>query len=327
MTGIFRANNPLNASILFVYGLLLKLVWFINYPLPTDSHTGGFLYESLFNLIKPALDSWPALYWILGYLLLFSQAMMFNYYIMSRRLMQKPNYLPAMSYLLVTSFFVEWNVLSAPLVINSFLIWIWAKLSMLTNDRHVKATLYNLGLAIGVCSFLYYPTLAFLLLVLMSLLIMRATRIAEWVLVILGIATVWYLLFAWLFVTGRIYSFYLSDFKISYPVFSRNGWQYAGMIAIFFMAAIGSFLVQAESSKLIIQVRKRWTLILFYALVAIFIPFINKGDNFEYWILAALPLSAFIGAAFFYTKVAWLRTLLHWAMVGFVIYAEFFKKG
>jgi hypothetical protein len=40
--------------------------------------------------------------------------------------MQKPNYLPAMSYLLITSFFSEWNVLSAPMVVNTFLIWVLA---------------------------------------------------------------------------------------------------------------------------------------------------------------------------------------------------------
>ena len=39
--------------------------------------------------------------------------------------MQKNNYLPAMSYLLITSLFIDWNILSAPLVINTLLIWVW----------------------------------------------------------------------------------------------------------------------------------------------------------------------------------------------------------
>lgn len=326
MTGIFRANNPLNTSILFIYGVLLKLGWFINSPIPSPGHFNGLLYDPFINLLKPALDYWPALYWILGYLLLFSQALMLNYYINSRRMIQKPNYLPGMSYLLVTSFFAEWNVLSAPLVISTIVIWVWAKLSMISGDHRVKGTLYNLGLAIGVCSFLYFPAVAFLLLVLIALLIMRPAKIAEWILVILGLVSVWYILFAWLFVTDQIYSFNLKDLKLSYPDLLDDSWQYAGMIIIFFMSVLGFFLVQSEASRQVIQVRKRWSLILCYVLVALVIPFINAGDNFEFWMLAALPLSAFIGAAFFYIKVKWLRTTMHWIMVAFVIYAEFFYK-
>lgn len=325
MTGIFRSNNPLNASLLFVYGLLLRMGWYIGHPLPDTGRSGGFLYDVFYLWLQPALTAWPSLHWIFGYLLLYFQAMVFNYYFRSRKLLSKPNYLPAMSYLLITSFFAEWNVLSAPLVINSFLIWVWAKLSLLTTDRHVNGTLYNLGLAIGLCSFLYYPILAFMLLVFLALMVMRPPKVAEWILHVLGVATIWYLLFAWLFVTDRIYDFYLADFRFSYPIFSKNGWQYAGMIIMFCVAALGFLLVQTEMQRLIIQVRKRWTLIVSYVLVAMLVPFINKGDNFEYWILAALPLSAFIAAAFFYIRSTWVRAVLHWGLIGFVIYVEFFK--
>lgn len=325
MTGIFRANNPLNTFLLFVYGLLLKMGWFIHPQIPEVRKVDGFLFNDLLAFIKPGLDSYPLSYSIITYLLLFSQAISFNQFIISRRLMQKPNYLPAMSYLLITSFFVEWNMLSAPLVINTFLIWVWAKMSSLYNNPHVKSTLFNISLAIGICSFLYFPSLAFTLLVVFALLITRPFRIAEWLIAFMGILTIWYFLFTWLFLTNRLYGFHLPGFHISYPLFNQNNIEYAGMILILLTLLIGGWFVQSHSGKQVVQVRKSWSLMWLYLVVALLILFINSSSNFEYWMLATVPAAAFVACTFYYVRLKWIAVVLHWMMVAFVIYMQFLK--
>ena len=326
MTGIFRANNPLNTFLLFVYGLLLKMVWFSNPQIPEVQKLDGFLFNDILAFIKPTFDSYPVSYSIVTYLLLFTQAISFNQIIISRRLMQKPNYLPAMSYLLITSFFSEWNVLSAPLVINTFLIWVWAKMSTLYNNQHVKTTLFNVGIAIGICSFFYFPSLAFTLLVIFAILITRPPKVAEWLIAIMGILTTWYFLFAWLFLTDRLYSFHLPGFHISYPLFDQNNAEYAGMILIIIATITGGFFVQSVSGNQVVQVRKSWALMLLYLMVALFIPFINSSHNFQYWMLTTAPVSAFVASAFFYPRIKWIPMALQWIMVAFVIYMEYLKK-
>ena len=326
MTGIFRANNPLNTFLLFVYGLLLKMVWFSHPQIPEVQKLDGFLFNDILAFIKPTFDSYPVSYSIVTYLLLFTQAISFNQIIISRRLMQKPNYLPAMSYLLITSFFSEWNVLSAPLVINTFLIWVWAKMSTLYNNQHVKTTLFNVGIAIGICSFFYFPSLAFTLLVIFAILITRPPKVAEWLIAIMGILTTWYFLFAWLFLTDRLYSFHLPGFHISYPLFDQNNAEYAGMILIIIATITGGFFVQSVSGNQVVQVRKSWALMLLYLMVALFIPFINSSHNFQYWMLTTAPVSAFAASAFFYPRIKWIPMALQWIMVAFVIYMEYLKK-
>ena len=207
MTGTFRANNPFNTFMLLIYGLLLKLEWFISPQIPVVQKSDGFLYNKILAAIKPVFDAYPVSYSFISYLLLYTQAVSFNSLLNNRRLMQKPNYLPAMSYLLATSFFAEWNVLSAPLVINTLLIWVWAKISSLNNNPHAKSTLYNIGIVIGIATFFYFPSLAFALLIIFALVLTRAPRVAEWLIAILGIATPWYFLFAYLFLTNKLYSF------------------------------------------------------------------------------------------------------------------------
>jgi len=86
--------------------------------------------------------------------------------------------------------------------------------------------------------------------------------------------------------------------EISYPLFAQNNIQYAGMILILILAITGGFFVQSFSSKQIVQVRKSWSLLLLYLIVALFIPFINNSHNFEYWILAVVPVSAFVACGF-----------------------------
>ena len=326
MTGIFRANNPLNTFLLFMYGILLKLIWFIHPQIPVIQKSDGFLFDHILAAIKPAFNNYPVGYSFITYLLLFTQAVSFNQLLNNRRLMQKPNYLPGMSYLLITSFFSEWNILSAPLVINTLLIWVWAKMSNLYNNKHAKTTLYNIGIAIGICTFFYFPALAFSLLIIFALLITRPPKTAEWIIPVIGIITPWYFLFSWLFLTDKLYSFHVPGFEISYPLFAQNNIQYAGMILILILAITGGFFVQSFSSKQIVQVRKSWSLLLLYLIVALFIPFINNSHNFEYWILAVVPVSAFVACAFYYPRVRWIPRILHWIMVGFVIYLEYLKK-
>ena len=325
MTGIFRANNPLNTFLLFVYGILLKLVWFVHPPVPVAKESNGFLFNNLLGVIKPTLDAFPVTYTFITYLLLFTQAVSFNQILNNRRLMQKPNYLPAMSYLLITSFFVEWNVLSGPLIINTLMIWVWAKMSNLYNNKHAKTTLYNIGIAIGLVSFFYFASITLGLLIIFALLIMRPPKVAEWLIALIGIVTPWYFLFVWLFLTDKLYSFYVSEFRFLKPAFHQNIIAYIAVIFVIGMALIGGFFVQSFSGKQVVQVRKSWSLMLLYLIVAIFIPFINISHNFEYWLLAVVPLSAFVACAFFYPKLKWIPAALHWIMAGFVIYMQYLK--
>ena len=325
MTGTFRANNPFNTFMLLVYGFLLKLAWFISPQVPVLQKSDGFLYNYILGLVKPGFDKYPAIYSLISFLLLYTQALSFNRLLNNRRLIQKPNYLPAMSYLLITSFFAEWNVLSAPMVINSLLIWVWAKMSSLYNNPHAKSTLYNIGIVIGLATFFYFPSLAFAMLIVFALVITRAPRVAEWVIAFLGIATPWYFLFAWLFLTNKLYSFSVPGIVVDYPLFARNNARIVGIAIILAAAIAGGFFVQLNLRRQLVQVRKSWGLTMLYLIVALFVPFINTTHNFQYWILATVPLSAFIACFFFYPTKRWVAVSMHWIMVAFVIYITYIK--
>lgn len=326
MTGIFKANNPYNTFLLLVYGLLLKLPMFLHPVIPVPQQTDGFLFKALLEQLSGIGHSLPAIYPVIAFILLYMQAVTFNKLASDQRLMQKSNYLTAMAYLLVTSLFREWNVLSAPLIINTLLIWVWSSMSALHHEQKPKSTLFNIGIAIGLSTFFYFPSIAFSALIIVGLVVTRPFRLAEWLVALLGIITPYYFLLAYIFLADKWQGYHFPGVAISLPKFYESRWALAAIIIVLFGTVIGLFYVRQNFRRQLVQTRKSWNLVFLYFFVAIFIPFINATHNFAYWILCAIPLSAFLGAAFLYPERKWFPQLLHWLMVAFVIAFGYFVR-
>jgi hypothetical protein len=323
VVGIFKANNPLNTFLLFTYGLLLKFSFLKNMHPPAIKKTDGFLFKELIIWIRKPGLSLAFIYPVLTYLFLFTQAITFNKLINNKRLIQRSTFLPAMSYLLITSFFPEWNTFTPALIVNTIMIWVWSKVNTLYNSHNPKTTLFNIGMVIGISSFFYLPALGFALLIAFALILTRPFSLAEWLISLSGIITPYYFLFVWLFLTDRLTSYKLPVFTVLYPKF-QNYWPFAGIALITVVFLAGAYFVQANYNRQVIQVRNSWSLLGFYLLIAAVIPFMNYTHTFEYWILTALPLSAFIACGFFYPSKNLFPVLMHWLMVAFIIFGAYF---
>jgi hypothetical protein len=326
LTGTFKSNNSYNNFLLFFYGALLKLPIFLHPKVPQAQQIDGFLYRALLDWLKPFGNGLPVIYSFIAFFLLYTQAISFNKLVNDHRLMQRSNYLTGMSYLLITSLFMEWNVLSSPLIINTLLIWVWAQMSGLYNNPNPKTALFNIGIAIGIATFFYFPSLAFAALIIFGLAITRPFKMAEWLLALLGIITPYYFLLAIVFLLDKWKGYRFPGFAVTYPVFNQDKWAYAALIIVLFTSIIGIFFVQQNFRRQLIQARKSWNLVFLYFMVALFVPFVNATHTFDYWILCAVPLSAFLGAAFLYPSKNWFPLVLHWLMVGFVIVISYFVR-
>jgi Family of unknown function (DUF6427) len=326
VTGIFKANNPSNAFLLFIYGFLLKLPLFLYPAVPKEQPIDGFLYKALLRWMEPVGSGLPVIYPLITYLLLFTQAITFNRLVSEQRLMQRPNFLAGMAYLLITSLFADWGKLSSPLIINTLLVWVWARMSNLPTQNNPKTALFNIGAAIGICTFFYFPSIAFAVLIVVGLAITRAFKPSEWIIALLGMVTPYYFLLSYVFLTDKIQGYKLPPIVITSPRFTNTRLEYAAIGIVLFLLLAGFFYVQKNFRKQLIQARKSWNLLFLYLLVALFIPFINDTHSFEYWILCAIPLAALAGAAFFYPERKAFPLVLHWGMVAFVVAVSWFTR-
>ncbi len=293
---------------------------------PVLQQLDGFLYRMLLQWLHPAGADFPVIYSIISFILLYIQAVSFNKLVNSQRLMQKTNYLTGMCYLLITSMFSDWYSLSAPLIINTLLIAVMARLSNLHNEQQPKSSLFNSGMIIGIATFFYFPSIAFLLLVIVGLLIIRPVKLQEWVMVLIGILTPYYFLGAWVFLTDRWQDYRFPGFAVSLPKFYQTGWALAAITILLLLLVVGSFFIQSNLRRQVVQARKTWGLVFLYLLVAVFVPFLNATHSFNYWILTAVPMSAIVAAAFLYPEKKWFPLLMHWGMVAITIVMGYFLR-
>ena len=282
----------------------------------------------LLNWLQPFGKSLPALYPGIAFSLLFIQSVWLTQFINNRRLISFSTYLPGMSYLLISSLFPEWNHFSAALLINTILLFILSGLFRIYNQQKAKGTIFNIGLALGIASFLFLSSLAFVIWVLLALAVMRPFRVNEWLLCILGITTPYYFYGVYLLVEGQwSWNNLVPYLSITAPEIKQSAWVAGSAFLIVIPFFIGGYYVQENLRRMLIQVRKGWSLLLLYQLTAMIVPFINTNQNFENWILAAIPFAAFHASAYLYSKIKLVPLLLFWLTAAFVLAYQYFGPG
>ena len=309
-----------------MYGFLLKLPLFLFPKAPQLQPLDGVLYKHFLMLLLPVGNTSLVIYGFITFVLLYSQALAFNKAVNAQRLHQKPNYLTGMSYLLITSLFSEWFSLSAPLIINSILIWVWSRLCTIHSPNNAKTTIFNIGFAIGIASFLYFPAVVFIILLMAGLTVTRSFNLREWLLGLVGILTPFYFFISWLFLSGKLKEYHLPGLAVTLPAFKESRWAYAAIILVISAVVIGSIFIQNNLRRQIVQTRKSWQLMFLYLIVALFIPFLNDTHSFNYWILIAVPISLITASAFLYPEKRWFPLSMHWAMVAISIAIGYFVK-
>lgn len=325
MIGIFKQKNPANVFLLLVFGILIKIPMFLHPYVPTPKPGHGILFQKILKFLEPAGHSNPIIYPLLAFALIFLQAIQLNQFMNAQRMMSRPNFFPGMSYMLITSLLPEWNYFSAPLIINTILLFVLSGLFKIYNQSNAKGAIFNIGLALGVASFLFFPAITFLIWILLALAVMRPFKLNEWVLCIVGIITPYYFYGIYLFITDQwnIHNL-LPDFSIGLPAITQSAWLAGSAFLLIVPFLMGGYFVQDNLRRMLIQVRKGWSLLLLYLLGAIFIPFVNNSDTFENWVITAIPFAAFHACTYLYSTIRILPMLLFWLTVAFILGYQYY---
>jgi hypothetical protein len=318
--GIFKQKNPGNAFLLLIYGLVLKFPIFLHPESYAASDGNSYIFQLIIRFLKPVTDVAPIVFPLLAFMLLFVQATLLNRISNTLRLFPKSNYLVGMSYLLITSLMHEWNLFSAPMLVNFLLIWSWYRMTNLYNNNSPKTAIFNISLLLGLLPLIYSPAVVFLLLMIFVLLITRPFYITEWLVAVIGFTTPYYFLFVALYLSNQwdwarvipVISFHL-------PRLSANLWVTGGIIFMVLPFLVGSYYAQTNLSKMLIQTRKSWSLLLILLMVSVIIILVNPGINYLHWLPVIVPLSVFHAAAYYYPNGRWFPLLLHWMVFVFVI--------
>ena len=328
VTGIFKQKTPANIIVLLVFGVLIKLPVFLYPHVPQSRPSDGILFEWILRFLAPWGKNAPLLYPVLAFSFIFLQTVLLTGIINNQRMMSRANYFPGMAYMLITSLLPEWNYFSAPLLVNGILLLILSRLFKVYNQPQALGSVFNTGLALGLAAFVFFPSITFIIWILLALAIMRPFRLNEWIVCILGVTTPFYFYGVYLFVTDQwSWNAIWPYFSFRLPDIRQTIWLAGSvfLLAVPFLA--GGYYVQDNLRRMLIQVRKGWSLLLLYLLAALFIPFVNSTDNLENWIMAAVPMAAFHACTYLYASFRILPLLLFWLTVAFILGYQYYFQG
>jgi hypothetical protein len=325
LIGIFARKNPSNIFLLFFYGLLLRLPFFTHPAKPLTDESDGRLYREIMQFLEPAGSQLPVIYPLLAFIMHLVQAIHINNTINAQRLVNKPNYLPGMSYMLLGAFFSSWNLLSSALIAGTLLVMVYYRLNRLQTSSSPKVLLFNCGLLLCAANFIYSYAFVFMLLIFIALVIYRTFRLNEYLVVLLGFITPYYLLLTYQYLNNQLHTEqYLLHGGWQPPQFDHFNWQLAGILLIGAVILGGIYFVVQQSNKMLVQARNAWSALFCYLLVAAPLPFINGQTG--YWVMALAPAGAFAGAFFTWVPGKRFKVILHWLLLAFAIAVNYYVK-
>lgn len=320
MVSIFKEKSTPAVFGLIVLSIGLHAFFLFRPPLVVTTPGDGLLYYFL----NP-LAGLPSIFLsLLYYIIVLVQALRINYLFNDIRMYQKAAFTAALAYVFLTSLLPEWNNITAALVANSCIIWLLFRIVKLYNTPQPKTLIYNIGLITGITVLLYYPALGIIGAIFFALGVTRPFRINEWLVLLLGIITPAYFWCGYMFLTGQLQAS-LQNFTAIFQLHKIV--DPAIKIAIIAFSAAGLLLIigiygwQANSNRMVIQVRKTWGVLFFMLLLFAPAVFVIKSAWPAALLLACLPAAAFIGNAFLYPKKI-ISALLFWLMVGVSIYVN-----
>ncbi|MBZ5858280.1 hypothetical protein [Flavihumibacter profundi] len=325
MIGIFKQKNPGNAFILLIYALILKFPVFLHMPAPLRQEEDNYLYRLVLDLLKPLAGEKGFLYGLLAFILLYLQATLLNRIANTLKILPRPSYLVGMSFLLLSSLLPEWNQFSSTLIVNFLLIWIWYGMTGLYNNQKPLSAIFNVCLLTGALPLIYSPSLAYIVMLILALIITRPLRVGEWVIAGVGFVTPYYFLLVILFLTNQWQSAGLMPvISFHLPRLPASLWTTAGMLLMVGPFLVGGFFVQDNLNKMLIQVRKCWSLLLAILLVGLLIILVNPGTNYQHWFLSSVPITCFHAATYYYPNKRTIPLILHWVTFAFAIAVNYF---
>ncbi len=322
MIAIFREKSAVSVFWLIALSIVIHGHFIVAPPQIVVSSN-----DALMNKLLSPLYTLPALgLFLLYHAIVIVQALRISAVLNHLRMFPKVYFIPALCYLLLTSLYPAWNNITPALLANFIIIWLFALLARLYSSPQSKPLIFNIGLLIGTIGYVYSPSLFLLPVCFIAVTLLRAFRFNEWMILLLGILTPAYLLASVLFLNDN-----LPAFTKALPHFQLHKIMMQKQTSLLIAIAAGGLLIvwgiaawQSNTGKMIIQIRRCWSVLFVMFLFSIPLLFGLKGEDTTVLLLSMMPAAALSSNAFVYSKNEWLQTIVFWLLIAVVIFNNWF---
>ncbi|OWY23734.1 hypothetical protein C7N43_27790 [Sphingobacteriales bacterium UPWRP_1] len=313
--------------LLLAYALLLNINLLLHPPVVNFTASAPLSRLLLGWLGSPVLAGSIALP-LIFIVLVWLQAVILNGIMNHHRLVEAPNGLPGLFYLLLIALFNEHLYLSPPF----FAVFgILAALSIVYNSYYSDnfTLFYDAGFAVAVTSLFYLPALLLVLFVFIGITVMRVIKWRQWVVVIMGVLTPYLLAATWFFLTNHLSEFANGHFlhitnSVVQTAYHTPEWLYKTGAATAF-ALFSLLIAQQQLAFSVVKVKKMFNVVVYLLLVSALTFAFTNQYTFGPQALLALPAAIFFAIGFYGIRRSFFAELLHLLLVGMVFCFQYFK--
>ena len=347
MIKFFKVNDPYRFGILTIAFIIIRSIIFyfgspltqIELPFLLAARTiaeGKWLYKDVWETTEPlttfvyyllpkAPENFTVFsYWINVTLIIFN-AFYANYFLQKLDIFLDKTFLPALFYILISLTFFELNVVSAPLLASSFLLFVLNNaFSFLKKENYYR--LYDSGFFLGIASLFFLPCIAFIPSVLITLLVFTRSQGKGYFLFVLGFLFPWALtciVFLWIEGLNEFIDIFIKHYFSNFKEFTFSTetlFIFLLPITLFFTGVI--FSLRGNLREINFQSVSRKFLI-FWLVGGIVCCLISTSKSFSLIYIIIFPLTFFYTFNFLQIKKYLIPDLIIFAFIFFSVYLQY----
>jgi hypothetical protein len=324
----FKSNNPGVVAFYLFYLAAFRLVFFFTSP---DLSFIQIYHEPLSSFLIEGfaadifLTPWVST--SVAALLVFVQSLFVNRIINEQRMTAKKNFLAGLLFIMLTSFFTQGLVLSPALIALTFIIIACETAFRLIKKEKMYGDIFDIGFLVSLASFFYFPAIALLFFSLACLINLRSFNYREYVVLLLGLATPFFLLFTYYYWNDD-----LPQMLISVTNHYERGWflnfnphniewMQIGVILALSVVLLG--LVPGVVYASLIQVRKFVAILMFLLLLISASFFLQQQVSLSHLVWLAFPLSIFLTMVIMQWKRKMIGEVMHIMLFLLIVAGQF----
>ncbi|WP_461788771.1 DUF6427 family protein [Pedobacter sp.] len=299
MINQFRSLQPINLLLLAAYTIFMRIAIFINLPSQLDLDILES-YTKIFISISPNALS-PMSNVFFAAVVVFVQSLIFNRIVNNHALLPKPSYMPALLYITGTSLFMQFLVLSSPLICNFLIIIIIDKFLKLSKTSSAMSIMFDAGMLIAVGTLIYFPFILLLLMLWLSLLMYRAFNWREWIAGVFGFLAIFLFVAVYYYWNDHLDRF----FDIWHPLTNKfpsnlqiNINDYLVLIPLSITMVLAAIQLRDNFFRSFISTRKAFQMLFFMFLVCMLSFYTKRGVTVAHFLLG-VPSGAVLLAYYF----------------------------
>ncbi len=302
MLSLFRTNQIAFNLLLIVYILLVRSSAFF-VAAPEEAYSGQGVLSNWFQGYFGTSGGAAVL---AGIIIVFIQSLLINIICAKFRLAISVSLLPGLFYALLVSMIPEFLALSPALLANTFFILALWELFESYRKTDVAGHIVNIGFWVGVASLFYFSEVIFLLLAIIGLIVLRAFRVKEVLMLLIGFLVPYIfsaVYFFWYDHLGVFWQTHIIDNVSFFNLSLKPGLvTYINLAMIALVALIVLFGFNSYYAKKNIQVQKNITVLywtLFFAMISIVF---QANIQFYHFLIFMVPLGIFLSFKFLKMK-------------------------